>query len=67
MDALKEINNLNYEVYKNLWAEFWIQKLGYNPAERKMTGSKMSLQQARKEDEELEREFVKFYKNKVSK
>ena len=54
-------------MYKGLWAEFWTQKIGYNPAERKMTGSKMTLQQARTEDEELEKEFVEFYMNKVSK
>ncbi len=54
-------------MYKNLWAEFWIQKIGYNPAERKMTGRKMTLKQARKEDEELEKEFIEFYKNKVNK
>lgn len=67
MNAIEAINNLDYNVYKDLWAEFWIQKIGYNPAERKMTGSKMTLEQARKENEVLEKEFVEFYKNKVSK
>ena len=66
-EVIDAINNLDYKVYANLWAEFWIERLGYNPAERKMTVKTMSLEPANKEDEKLEREFVEFYKNKVSK
>ena len=66
-ESIDAINNLDYKVYANFWAEFWIERLGYNPAERKMTVKIMSLEQAKNEDEKLEREFVEFYKNKVSK
>lgn len=64
---MDSINNLNYQLYKNLWKEFWIKKLGYNPADRKIAIRIISLKQARREDDELGREFVKFYKNKVNK
>jgi hypothetical protein len=67
MSAIDAINNLDYQVYKNLWAEFWIKKLGYDPADRKMVIKIISLKQARREDEEMGKEFVKFYKHKVYK
>ncbi len=67
MNAIDAINNLDYQVYKSLWEEFWIKKLGYNPADRKMAIRIISFKQARSEDEEIGREFVKFCKNKVNK
>jgi hypothetical protein len=66
MNTVDAINNLEYQVYKNLWKEFWIKKLGYNPADRKMTIRVISLKQARVDDEEIRKEFVKFYKNKIN-
>ncbi len=67
MSAIDAMNNLDYQVYKNLWVEFWINKLGYNPPDRKMSIRIISLKQARGEDEEMGKEFVKFYKHKVNK
>jgi hypothetical protein len=67
MNALEDINNLEYNVYENLWGEFWVQKLGYNPAGEKGTLTIKSIVQTRKEDKELAKEFVNFYTNKVNK
>ena len=47
MSAIDAMNNLDYQVYKNLWVEFWINKLGYNPPDRKMSIRIISLKQAR--------------------
>jgi hypothetical protein len=54
------INNLSYEEFRKLWREFWFQKLGYHPSNK--VGRVISVEQARKDDEELRKEFEKFYK-----
>ena len=40
-----------------------VSKVGYHPSQKE--GRLVSIVQANKEDEELEKEFVKFYNDKI--
>ena len=67
MDARSSINNLSYDAYRNLWDEFWFQKLGRYPSSRiEKVVRKSSVEEAREKDEELEKEFMNFYNNKIA-
>jgi hypothetical protein len=60
---LKEINNLNYEVYYSIWVNFWIEKNGFNPFLNNIKYGKVTTRnKAIEEDEKLEKAFITFYK-----
>ncbi len=67
MKTIIEINNLNLKNYYSLWEEFWFNKLGYYSNRIEKIASKKTFEQARKDDEILEKEFVEFYNNKINK
>ncbi len=67
MKSIIEINNLNLKNYYSIWEEFWFNKLGYHQNGVEKIVSIKTFEQARKEDEILEKEFVEFYNNKINK
>ncbi len=67
MNSIIEINNLNLKNYYSIWEEFWFNKLGCHQNGIEKIVSQKAFEQARKDDEILEKEFVEFYNNKINK
>jgi hypothetical protein len=67
MKTIVDINNLNLQNYYSLWEEFWFNKLGYLQDMKEKIAKIQTVEQARKDDEILEKEFVEFYNNKINK
>ena len=62
MKTRDSLNEMSYEEYKNLWRKFWFHKLGYYPSKTiEKIVAKYSIEEARKRDDKLEKEFLKFY------
>jgi hypothetical protein len=67
MLTILDIHKLNAKDYYNLWEEFWYNKLGYYRKGMEKVCRILSVEEARKEDVILEKEFVEFYNNKINK
>ena len=67
MKTIVDTNNLNIQNYYSLWEEFWFNKLGHHQNRKEKIAKIQTIEQARKDDEILEKEFVEFYNNKINK
>ena len=63
------INKLHWNDYKVLWSKFWLQKSGFDPNKNGFakTAIKLPVEEARKRDAALDKEFLEFVKSNFSK